>query len=290
MIETFRDLKHGRSAEKTYNDLSHEHSTKEILHHLEAKESEEVLDSLRSRVLSNAHTIYGPTRTLDIVTYSLTSSRRTVASIVEHSPTGRSYIHCSSARESSRTAAIEHLLVITEDLLARMVDAQGIESCGWLPLSAPGAAAANSIAAANSAAGSGSTVASSLAGSLPGSRRGSVQPQQMQMMTPVPGMGGMGGVGLMSSPMTLGPRNGESPPEGYGISPGMALVRRSSDQAMRRAGDPSAQPGQWKRSNGELAQQQQVGAVMPRTKSDIILQPKPVPGGRGVRWDMGSES
>lgn len=50
MIEAFKDLKNGHSG-KSYNELGLEHSTSQILHHLEAKESDEALDSIRSRVL-----------------------------------------------------------------------------------------------------------------------------------------------------------------------------------------------------------------------------------------------
>jgi hypothetical protein len=145
-----------------------------------------------------------------------------------------------------------------------MVEAQGIESCGWLPLSAHGAAAANSIAAGTSVPAS---IAGSVAGSMPSSRRGSVQPQ---MMAPVPG------IQMQLVSMGMGPptKPGESPNEHYSVPPGIALVRRSSDHAY---------------------QQKQPGALVQRTSSDIIHQPKPVPVDRAgvsrgaVRWDMGSE-
>lgn len=221
--------------------------------------------SLTALLSANAHTIYGPTRHLDVITFAPSSSRKTCAAIVEHNPAGRSYIHCTSAKEVSRVAAVDHLLVITEDILQHMMDAQGIESCGWLPLSAPGAAAANSIAAATSVVGS---VAGSVAGSLPGSRRGSVQPQMMMM-----GLGAQ--MQLATGGMAPSSRPSGSPNETYTIPPGMALVRRSSDHAY---------------------QQNQPGAIVQRTNSDIIHQPKPVPVGRAgasrgaVRWDMGSES
>src|SRR5687767_12557489 len=79
---------------------------------------------------ANARAIYGSTRNLDIISYAPTSSRKIGAAIVEHQPTGRSYIHCSSAKEDSRLAAVEHLLVITEDILQRLMDAEGITSSG----------------------------------------------------------------------------------------------------------------------------------------------------------------
>lgn len=86
----------------------------------------------------------------------------------------RSFIHCSSAKENSRLAALEHLLVITEDLLQRLIDAEGITSSGWLPATPQSQHAATySIASA-----SGSTVNGSVAGSVPASRRSSVAPQE----------------------------------------------------------------------------------------------------------------
>jgi hypothetical protein len=50
MIEAFKDLKNGHSG-KSYTELGLEHSTSQILHHLESKDDEEALMSLRSRVL-----------------------------------------------------------------------------------------------------------------------------------------------------------------------------------------------------------------------------------------------
>jgi hypothetical protein len=85
---------------------------------------------------ANARAIYGSTRQLDIISYAPTSSRKIGAAIVEHQSTGRSYIHCSSAKEDSRLAAVEHLLVITEDILQRLLDTEGITSSGWLPATA----------------------------------------------------------------------------------------------------------------------------------------------------------
>lgn len=82
---------------------------------------------------ANARTIYGPNRCLDVISFAPTSSRKIGAVIVEHNPMNRSYIHCASAKEDSRLAAVEHLLVITEDLMQRLIDAEGITSSGWLP-------------------------------------------------------------------------------------------------------------------------------------------------------------
>ncbi|KAF2019417.1 hypothetical protein BU24DRAFT_406086 [Aaosphaeria arxii CBS 175.79] len=79
---------------------------------------------------ANARAIYGATRHLDTISFAHTSSRKIGVAIVEHNPTGRSYIHCSSAKETSRLAAFEHLLVITEDILQRMLDTEGISSSG----------------------------------------------------------------------------------------------------------------------------------------------------------------
>ncbi|KAF1960609.1 hypothetical protein CC80DRAFT_544019 [Byssothecium circinans] len=89
------------------------------------------LDATKDRVLANARAIYGSGRSLDIVTFGSTSTLQITAAVIEHNPSGRSYIHCCSAAEDNRLAAIEHLLVITEDLLARLME--GISSSGWLP-------------------------------------------------------------------------------------------------------------------------------------------------------------
>jgi len=124
---------------------------------------------IRGSLLANARTIYGPTRSLDIVTFAPTSARKISAAIVEHNPTGRAYIHCSSAKEDTRIAAMEHLLVITEDILQRLVDAEGISSSGWLPNTAAAQQAAISHMFPGSNAGS-------VAGSVPVSRKSSVQP------------------------------------------------------------------------------------------------------------------
>jgi len=128
-------------------------------------------------VLANARAIYGPTRHLDVISYAPTSSRKIGAAIVEHNPTGRSYIHCSSAKEDSRLAAVEHLLVITEAILQDLVNAEGITSSGWLPATpqAQHAAQFNAASVGGSVAGS---VMPSVAGSVPTSQRSSVQPAE----------------------------------------------------------------------------------------------------------------
>ncbi|OCK82066.1 hypothetical protein K432DRAFT_415621 [Lepidopterella palustris CBS 459.81] len=237
MIETLKDMKHSGSS---YNTPNLERTASQILHHMEDKDSENMLESCRQRVLSNARTIYGPSRALDIVTFAGASSRKIGAAIVEHNSTGRTYVHCSSAKESSRLAAIDHLLIITEDILQRMFDAQGIESSGWLPLSAPGAVAASAMGNAM--------------GSAIGSRRGSVQPVEVYakgftISVPVP---------------YPTPRNASD------IQQSLPLGRTSSDLMY-------------------------VAQVVPRTNSEVIQQPKPLPIGRQggprktMQWNLGSE-
>lgn len=127
---------------------------------------------------ANARTIYGPCRHLEIISFAPTSSRKIGAAIVEHSQSGRSYIHCCSAKEDSRLAAIEHLLVITEDLLQRLLDTEGISSSGWLPATPQ---AQHAIAYNTGSLNGGSVTGSvlpSVVGSVPTSRRSSVQPPE----------------------------------------------------------------------------------------------------------------
>ena len=86
----------------------------------------------------------------------------------------RSFVHCSSAKEDSRLAAVEHLLVITEDLLQRLMDSEGITSSGWLPATPQAQHAATySVASVT-----GSVVNGSGTGSVPASRRSSIAPQE----------------------------------------------------------------------------------------------------------------
>jgi hypothetical protein len=126
---------------------------------------------------ANARAIYGANRLLDVISYGPTSSRKIGAAIVEHNPSSRSYIHCCSAKEDCRLAAVEHLLVITEDILQRLLDAEGITSSGWLLATAQAQHAATySVSGGNG----GSTMSGgSVAGSsVQNSRRSSVAPQE----------------------------------------------------------------------------------------------------------------
>ncbi|KAF2259865.1 hypothetical protein CC78DRAFT_45232 [Lojkania enalia] len=186
--------------------------------------------------IANARAIYGPTRHLDIISFAHRSSRRIGAAIVEHNPTGRSYIHCSSAKEGTRLGAYEHLLVITEDILQELMDKEGISSSGWLP-STPQSQHAATYTASLSGSMAGSALPS-LSGSVPPSRRSSVQPPEHSHATH------------------------------YG---GQEFLRQNSDHI------------------------QQSPLALPRTNSDIIQTPKPVPVGRfpnggRVSWNLGSES
>jgi hypothetical protein len=121
---------------------------------------------------ANARAIYGPNRLLDVISFAPTSSRKIGAAIVEHNPTSRSFIHCCSAKEDSRLAACEHLLVITEDILCRLIEQEGITSSGWLPATPQAQHAATySMAPPSVVGGTGSVTASGL-----DSRRSSVAP------------------------------------------------------------------------------------------------------------------
>lgn len=248
MIESLRDMKHEKSG--SYEHLALERTASQILHRMEDKDSEDSLESTRTRVLANARAIYGANRCLDVISFAPTSSRRIGAAIIEHNPTSRSYIHCSSAKEKSRLAALEHLLVITEDLLQRLIDAEGITSSGWLPATAQAQHAATySVASA-----AGSTMNESVAGSVPASRRSSVAPQDhLSAHDYSPGYSG--------HPLQK-----------------TLLIRGNSDTAF----------------HGMSPQQPLQG--LPRTNSDVIRQPQPVPVGalsgqnRGrVQWNLGSE-
>lgn len=64
---------------------------------------------------------------------------------------------------------MEHLLVITEDLLFRLIEQEGISSSGWLPATAQAQHAATYSAASGS-----------VAGSVLDSRRSSVAPTPME--------------------------------------------------------------------------------------------------------------
>jgi hypothetical protein len=145
MIESLKDLTHNRSSYESLRPSrnpsmshlpSHGHGHHGSHSHTAVDSTPAFSDSLattKSAVLSNASAIYGSCRSLDIITYASTTSRQITAAIVEHNPTGRSYIHCCSAKEDTRLAAVEHLLVITEDIMHRLIGQEGITSSGWLP-------------------------------------------------------------------------------------------------------------------------------------------------------------
>jgi hypothetical protein len=52
MIETFKDMKHGKSG--SYENLSLERTANQILHRMEDKDSEDSLESTKSRVLGES--------------------------------------------------------------------------------------------------------------------------------------------------------------------------------------------------------------------------------------------
>jgi hypothetical protein len=138
MIETFKDLSHRRpsyeclrpSRNPSSTHLHGHHSSQPHGHQESLSAFSDSLTTTKAAVLSNASAIYGPKRFLDILTYGSTHSRQITAAVVEHNPHGRSFVHCCSAKEDTRLAAIEHLLVITEDLLQRLMDKEGITSSG----------------------------------------------------------------------------------------------------------------------------------------------------------------
>ncbi|RYN45340.1 hypothetical protein AA0114_g9186 [Alternaria tenuissima] len=279
MIETLKEMKHGKSG--SYESLALERTASQILHRMEDKDSEDSLESTRTRVLANARAIYGPNRCLDVISFAPTSSRKIGACIVEHNPSSRSYVHCCSAKENSRLAALEHLLVITEDLLQRLMDAEGITSSGWLPAMPQSHHAAMFGSAAGSIAGGNSSVASS----VQPSRRGSAQPhdllidytqgspqlvQQSPQFPPPPN----------SAPSQTPFVNDFNTPYSHHHIQKPKLPRGSSDTAFQTATSPPKAFVQ----------------TVPRTNSDIIQQPKPMPvgqfqgPGRGrVQWNLGSE-
>ena len=71
---------------------------------------------------------------------------------------------------------MEHLLVITEDLLQRLMDTEGITSSGWLPSTPQSQHAATYGSAPESTVGGNGT--GSVANSEQQSRRSSAQPQE----------------------------------------------------------------------------------------------------------------
>jgi hypothetical protein len=58
MIETFKDMKHGKSS--SYENLALERTANQILHHMEDKDSEDSLESTRARVLCVSFEVWIP--------------------------------------------------------------------------------------------------------------------------------------------------------------------------------------------------------------------------------------
>ncbi|UPX20846.1 uncharacterized protein EKO05_0011063 [Ascochyta rabiei] len=257
MIESMRDMKHRSNS---HESLNLERTANKILHRMEDKASEDSLEGTRARILANARAIYGPNRCLDVISFAPASSRKTGAAIVEHNPTSKSYLHCTSAKEDSRMAAYEHLLVITEDLLHRLMDTEGITSSGWLPSTPQSQHAATYHAA---------SVSGSAAGSVSASRRSSATPQEMIMPPPERF------ANVLHTPHSS--HHIPRPPMGANVP---ALVRGNSDTAFG-SNTPHLPP-----------------QVIPRTASDVMIQqPQPVQAGQytgprygRVQWKLGSES
>lgn len=271
-------MKHGKSS--SYDSLALERTASQILHRIEDKDSEYALESIRTRVLANARAIYGPNRYLDVISFAPTSSRRVGACIVEHNPSSKSYIHCCSAKETSRLAALEHLLVITEDLLQRLMDFEGITSNGWLPATPQSQHAAMYGSACGSTVGG--TGSGSMTSSVQTSRRGSAQPQDVfpdhahgspqstqlpqQLQHPLPVPSQLPFVNDFNAPSS--PHHIQKP----------RLPRGGSETSF-----PTSTP-------------KPMAQTIARTNSDVIQHPKPVPvgqlavPGRGrVQWNLGSE-
>lgn len=272
-------MKHGKSS--SYDSLALERTASQILHRMEDKDSEYALESTRTRVLANARAIYGPNRCLDVISFAPTSSRKIGACIVEHNPSSKSYIHCCSAKESSRLAALEHLLVITEDLLQRLMDAEGITSSGWLPTTPQSQHAAMYGSAPSSTVGGNGS--GSVASSVQTSRRSSAQPQDLFIEH------AHGTPQSLQSPQSLPPThqmlsqapfiNDFNAPHSHHHIQKPNLPRGSSETAFLTSSTPKpiAQP-------------------IPRTSSDVIQHPKPLPLGQfqsagrsRVQWNLGSE-
>lgn len=189
-----------------------------------------------------------------MISFAPTSSRRIGAAIVEHNPISRSYIHCSSAKENSRLAALEHLLVITEDLLQRLIDAEGITSSGWLPATPQ----AQHAATYNAASVAGSTVNGSVTGSVPASRRSSVAPQDISNAS----------------------ANDHSPSyTGHPLQQTL-LIRGNSDTSFHGIAPQPPLQGVVPRANSDVIKQPQPISVGPFSGQN-----------RGrVQWNLGSES
>jgi hypothetical protein len=58
MIETFKDMKHGKTG--SHEKLTLERTASQILHHMEDKDSEDSLESTRARVLCESPFILLP--------------------------------------------------------------------------------------------------------------------------------------------------------------------------------------------------------------------------------------
>lgn len=63
MIETIKDMKHGHHGHGrgsgSYENLTLERTANQILHQMEAKDSEDSLESTRARVLCEFATVFG---------------------------------------------------------------------------------------------------------------------------------------------------------------------------------------------------------------------------------------
>ncbi|KAF1832548.1 hypothetical protein BDW02DRAFT_554558 [Decorospora gaudefroyi] len=279
MIETLKDRKHGKS--NSYESLALERTANQILHRMEDKDSEDSLESTRTRVLANARAIYGPNRCLDVISFAPTSSRKIGACIVEHNPSSRSFVHCCSAKEDSRLAAMEHLLVITEDLIQRLMDAEGITSSGWLPATPQSHHAATYSSAAGSVGGNGN---GSVASSVPASRRGSAQPQDLLIDY------------AHGSPQSMQSPQFAPTPQSAHSQPPFIINDFNSPYSHHHMQKPKLPRGSSDTTFANTTPKP-VMQPMPRTNSDVIQQPKPLPvgqfpgpSGRGrVQWNLGSE-
>jgi hypothetical protein len=171
---------------------------------------------------------------------------------------------------------MEHLLVITEDILQRMLDTEGITSSGWLPATAQAQHAAQFNSASVSGGSVAGSIAPSVAGSVAASRRSSVQPPEWvadSSLFPSP---------FQTSLTDLGSRHVLSdPPHSM-----MNLQLWQKPNLVRNHSD----------SFHHSPQLLQHHAVIPRTNSDVIAHPKPVPVGQfnghrhgRVQWNLGSE-
>jgi hypothetical protein len=74
MIETIKDMKHGKSS---YESLRLERTASQILHHMEDKDSEDSLESTRLRVLGRHSFVHDATFILLMVVFQRTPKRFT---------------------------------------------------------------------------------------------------------------------------------------------------------------------------------------------------------------------